>query len=151
MNRLKLTFATIAAVLLSIAAVASDAVRIQNVGVSHTPDGIQIEIAGNGALQQKALHLTGPERLVIDVPNSILMNQHTIAVNAPEARDVRVAQFQADPPVTRVVVDLGTNVKYDISSQGNRVVVNLHTGNTTAKAPASQAPAQKSQAASNTQ
>ena len=89
MNRLKLTFATIAAVLLSIAAVASDAVRIQNVGVSHTPDGIQIEIAGNGALQQKALRLTGPERLVIDVPNSIPMTQHTIAVNAPEAPDRR--------------------------------------------------------------
>jgi type IV pilus secretin PilQ/predicted competence protein len=128
MNRLKTTFAILSALLLSIAGAASDAVMIKSVGVSHTPDGIQIEIAGSGALQQKTLHLSGPERLVIDVPNSIPMNQHTIAVNAPEARDVRVAQFQAAPPVTRVVVDLGANVKYDISSQGNRVLVNLHSG-----------------------
>lgn len=105
---------------------ASDAVMVQNVAVTHTPDGVQVEITGSGALQQSSQKIGGPDRLVIDLQNSIPLKQNTIPVNTSEARDVRVAQFQAAPPVTRVVVDLGKDVQYHVAAQGNKVVVNLH-------------------------
>jgi hypothetical protein len=41
-------------------------------------------------------------------------------------RSVRIAQFSAEPFVTRVVLDLKFMKKYEISSIGNKVVVRVN-------------------------
>src|SRR5262249_13257905 len=54
---------------------ASEPVRtnhISNITVAQAKDGLNIEITGTGSLSGKAMKLTGPDRIVLDIPNSLL-------------------------------------------------------------------------------
>lgn len=101
--------------------------RIQGLSVSHGEQGLNIAITGNGPLTAKTMTLTGPDRLVVDIPNSVLDGRaRQIAVNSGSVKDVRVAHFKDDPPVTRVVVDLVAGSQFDVVPEGNKLVVKLH-------------------------
>jgi type IV pilus assembly protein PilQ len=101
--------------------------RIRAVTVAHGEESLDVQITGNGPITAKSMKLTGPDRLVVDIPNSTLEG-HTreIAVNSTSVKDVRVGRFQADPPVTRVVVDLASVSDYNLVAEGNKLVVKLH-------------------------
>ena len=96
---------------------------IRNVGVIRTGAGVAVEI--EGAKTARTLRLSDPERLVLDIDNSIPATQQTIAVNAADLKSVRVAQFQAAPPVTRVVLDLAGPREFDLATRGNKLVVTV--------------------------
>jgi type IV pilus assembly protein PilQ len=99
---------------------------VQRVNVVRGRNSIDVEIVANGTLEPKALRLTQPERVVVDLPNAVpLLRQHTIAVNAPEVKTVRMSRYQSEPPVTRVVVDLGSAREYELVPAGNKLVVKL--------------------------
>jgi type IV pilus assembly protein PilQ len=46
-------------------------------------------------------------------------------VNTPEVKSVRVARFQAEPPVTRVVIDLSSNYEYELVPGSSKMTVKL--------------------------
>jgi type IV pilus assembly protein PilQ len=96
-------------------------VTIRNVGVLRTSAGIAVEI--EGAKTAKTLRLSDPERLVLDIENAILASKQTIAVDGADLKTVRVAQFQASPPITRVVLDLAGPREFDLANRGNKLVV----------------------------
>jgi type IV pilus assembly protein PilQ len=108
---------------------------VRTVNVNKSGNGIQIEIAGTSPMQPKTLKLTRPDRIVVDLPNAETSAAKTVPVNSGDVVSVRMGQFQAAPPVTRVVVDLRSAMDFDVAQNGNNVVVNLHT-NATAKATA---------------
>jgi len=100
---------------------------IQKLTMVHGRDGIELEIVSNAPLSPKAAKLTGPDRLVLDIPNArALTPKKEIAVNADSIKDVRMARYQNEPLVTRVVVDLAENRDFELVPAGNKLMVKFH-------------------------
>jgi type IV pilus assembly protein PilQ len=105
----------------------SGPVMVSNISVARGQGSMDIEISGNGPMTAKAMKLSSPVRVVIDIANAIpASNQKTIAVNSGDVKAVRVGRFQSEPPVTRVVVDLTKSREFELVPSGNRVVLKLH-------------------------
>ncbi len=115
-------------------------VMVQRVRVNETRNGdLVVEISSNGQLGFETLELEHPPRLVVDLPGGILRGRaRQLAVESPWVSQVRVAQFKAKPPVTRVVLDLKKKVPFRVeqTSKGLRVVL----ADSSAQAVASQEP-----------
>ena len=96
------------------------------VGVSHDKDGPAIEIISTRRVNPAIKELDSPHRLVIDLPKAILaVRLKRMEVQNFQISTIRVDQFQAEPPITRVVVDLQADVGYSWDSSGNRLLVRL--------------------------
>jgi len=107
--------------------VSSVVAHISKVSVDRNADGLSIEIAGSGPLTAKTMKLTGPDRLVVDIPNSQLDGHNrAISVNSNDVKTVRAAHYQDDPPATRVVIDLAAMRDFDVAPAGNKLIVKLH-------------------------
>jgi len=100
-------------------------VVIQTVSVARGKGGMNVEILGSGAMTPKTMKLTGPDRVVIDVPNAVPLRKRDIAVNRNDIKSVRVARYQLDPPITRVVVDLAENQDFEVVPSGRKLTVKL--------------------------
>jgi len=101
---------------------------VRGVSVVRGRDGMNVEIRANGSLTPRILKLKNPDRLVIDLINAIPESRpHEIPVHAADVTDIRMSQFQAAPPTTRVVVDLTTPQDYDLSNAPGMLTVKLHS------------------------
>ncbi|MBZ5647229.1 MAG: type IV pilus secretin PilQ [Acidobacteriia bacterium] len=116
-------------------------VVIQNVAIARSKSGINVEIVGTGSMTPKAMKLTAPDRVVIDVANAVPLRKRDIAVNSGDVKSVRVARFQVDPPVTRVVVDLATAKDFEIVPAGRKLTVKLRPAAEVAQPAPAPAPA----------
>ena len=111
---------------------------IHNISVQHTRGTLAIEI--RGANNAHAMKLEDPARIVLDFAGTVsAMRSRTIQVNSPEVKSIRVARFQQQPPVTRVVVDLNSPRDFELSPKGNGLVLTLQPV-AQASMPAAQAP-----------
>jgi type IV pilus assembly protein PilQ len=111
-----------------IAALAGDGPvnHIRDVSVKHGPEGLNVEISGTGPLTAKTMKLKGPDRLVLDILNSVLEGRsREIAVNGGDVKAVRVAHYQDAPPVTRIVLDLTAMRDFDVLPAGNKLVLRV--------------------------
>jgi type IV pilus assembly protein PilQ len=101
-------------------------VMVRNIAVTRGQGGIQVEISASAPLTPKTLTLTDPDRVVVDLPNAIPTGHpRSIVVNGADIKSVRMGQFQQDPPVTRVVVDLAGAREFDIMPVGNKLVLKV--------------------------
>jgi type IV pilus assembly protein PilQ len=102
----------------------SGAVNLRDVQVSRGAEGMEVSILASGPLTPKAMTLVAPDRLVIDLPNTVSARKtREIAVNSADVKSVRVARFQLNPPVTRVVVDLVAPRSYQLVPAGNKLTL----------------------------
>jgi type IV pilus assembly protein PilQ len=87
-------------------------------------------VEGEGRLDVRAARMQNPDRLVLDFAGARLAVQKTIipGVSAP-VRGVRLGQYR--PDVARVVVDLTTASPYQVSRDGEAVVVYFETASST--------------------
>ena len=107
---------------------------IRNIAVSHGKAGMEVEI--HGVTSAKALKLTGPDRLVLDFANAVpAVRTKNILVNSTELKDIRIGQFQNDPPVTRVVLDMTSPAEYELVPGTNSLTVKFQSA-PSAKTPA---------------
>jgi hypothetical protein len=83
-----------------------------------------VEIIGTKPLIPSIQPLNDPPRLVIDLPDARIVPKK-IGVNGTEIRSLRADQFQDDPPVARVVLDLVGPHTYTWESTGNRLLIHL--------------------------
>jgi hypothetical protein len=89
-------------------------------------DGPAVEILSTKPLIPAIRSLDNPPRLVIDLPRAVLdVQEKRISVQANQISTLRVDQYQQNPPVTRVVVDLLAQRSYTWEAAGNRLVVHL--------------------------
>src|SRR6266704_1883352 len=81
--------------------------------------------------------IAGPDRLVIDIPNTVPgAALRGMVVNRGEVKGVRVGLFSAAPPVTRIVVDLNSPQPYNIVPNSSGFGVSLgNNGKSVADAP----------------
>jgi hypothetical protein len=106
-------------------------VVVKRIDVNHGAKGMEIEITGSGPMRAITSRLSNPERLVIDVPDSIPDPEliiHFIQVDAPEIKAVRLNRvFQPGESITRVVVDLSSQLEVQVTSAPGHLSVKLRS------------------------
>ena len=92
--------------------------------VSQNP--FQIQIQASHPSQPQVQLVSNPERLVVDIPNSIPgTGLRGLAVNRGDVRSVRVSLYSAKPPITRVVFDLNAPEWYRVVPNASGMAVVL--------------------------
>src|SRR6267154_343575 len=108
--------------------------RIGKISVARGSDGLNIEISGSGPMTAKTMKLTHPNRVVVDIPNSVLQGRaREIPVNSNDVKRVRVARYQEG--TTRAVVDMAQMRDFQVVPDGNKLVVQLRESSTASPAP----------------
>jgi len=99
---------------------------IKSFRIVQEKDGQAVEILSTRPVVPAIQAISDPDRLVIDLPNARLeVKQKRVSVQADQISAVRADQFQENPPVARVVVDLLGPRTYTWDAAGNRLVVHL--------------------------
>jgi type IV pilus assembly protein PilQ len=99
---------------------------VRRVIVHQKAGAVIVDVVASAALGYEVLKLENPPRLVLDLPQSILVaRRRKISVDESPVVGIRVAQFKADPPITRLVVDLTRMISYQVNTtpQGLRLVL----------------------------
>ena len=110
----------------SAAVPANKIAAIHSFRIVQEKDGPAVEILSSKPLVPSIQAISDPPRLVIDLPNARLdTQQKRISVQADQISAIRADQFQQNPPVARVVVDLLAPRAYTWDAAGNRLVVHL--------------------------
>src|SRR4051812_20735277 len=117
------------------------AASVRNLSVVHGKNGMQVEILASAPITPQAMKLSSPDRVVLDLPNTVPTGKRDIAVNGSTIKTVRMARFQVAPPVTRVVIDLAANQDYELVPAGNKITLKLHDAKVAVSAPATEASA----------
>ncbi len=74
----------------------------------------------------KVFELPNPERLVIDLKNTITENPINISIQDEAVRQIRCAQHSTDPEnISRVVFDLEMNSPYNVTQDGRGLLVSF--------------------------
>ena len=98
---------------------------VRAVAVQQEEDGSALEITSNGTLVPTITKLDGPPRVVIDLPGAINTVRRQLGAVAQDIRGVRVNQFQQNPPITRVVIDLAQPRNYFWEMVQDKLMVHL--------------------------
>ena len=108
--------------------------KVEHVSVVRGHDGLNIGIIANGAITPKAMTLTSPDRIVIDIANSVpSRKRQSIPVNTAGVKDIRIAHYSANPPSTRIVVDLAKMQGYELAQNGSHPMLMLRDAASMAK------------------
>ncbi len=100
----------------------TSAAVISSVAITQEPQRAAIRVEGAGRLEVHAARMQNPERLVLDFEGARLGVQRTIIAGvAAPVRGVRLGQYR--PDVARVVIDLTASAPYQISHEGNALVI----------------------------
>jgi type IV pilus assembly protein PilQ len=122
------------------AAAAAKPVSLKHIDVAQAADGVEVTLTASQPVTPRATVLSNPSRLVLDLPNTLAATgQRHIAVDKDGVKAVRVGQDGLLPPTTRVVVDLSAARDYQVTADGNRLLVKFQ-GSSGAAVPAAPAP-----------
>jgi len=109
---------------------------ISSVAITQAPQRAAVRVEGEGRLDVHAGRMQNPDRVVLDFAGARLAVEKTVipGVSAP-VRGVRSGQYR--PDVARVVVDLTTATPYQISRDGEAVVIYFESPSRTPVEPVS--------------
>jgi type IV pilus assembly protein PilQ len=101
-------------------------VLIRHISVARGANGMEISISPKTSTPASAMALSGPDRLVIDLPNALpAVKAKQIAVNQDDVKNIRISRYQENPPVTRVVIDLANAHEFQLVPGDTDLVVKL--------------------------
>ena len=97
---------------------------ISSVAITQASQSAAVRVEGDGRLDVRAARMANPDRLVLDFAGARLAVQRTVipGIAAP-VRGVRMGQYRSD--VARVVIDLTAATPYQVSRDGEAVVVSF--------------------------
>ena len=103
-------------------------VQVQHVSVLGRGQAIEVEIETSGAVTPQSQMIAGPDRIVVDFPGALPAAElRNLNVNRGALKAIRAGLFSANPPVTRVVLDLLSPQSYQIFSVRNVVMLKVGT------------------------
>ena len=109
--------------------------RIGEISIARASETLNVEISGSGPMTAKTMRLTKPNRIVVDIPNSLLRGRaREIPVSGSDVKSVRVARYQEG--TTRVVVDVAQMRDFQVVPEGNKLVIRLAESSSNQPAPA---------------
>ncbi len=104
----------------------SKVAAVKSFRIVQEEDGSALEILSTRPLVPAIQAMSNPDRLVIDLPNARLdASEKRVSVQADQISAIRADQFQQNPPVARLVVDLLAPRAYTWDAAGNRLLVHL--------------------------
>ena len=113
-------------------------VVLGDVQASAAENGVEIRIPSHGVTPHKML-MKDPDRIVLDFRGAQFgSGSQRVAVNQAGVLQVRISQFQTDPPVARVVIDLSKPLPSRLETAGDVLV--LHVGGRSSAAAVSKPP-----------
>jgi hypothetical protein len=99
---------------------------VNSVRVVQDKDTSAVEVLSSLPSVPQIQYLDSPPRLVIDLLHArIELPQKKIEADQTNILDIRAEQFQADPPIVRIVLDLRAPYGYTWDEAGNRLMVRL--------------------------
>jgi N-acetylmuramoyl-L-alanine amidase len=95
----------------------ADVSQVTGISWERQNGGTVLKIHGTGSLSYKTMRLSGPDRFVIDVQNATFSSAvpSLIEGNGTGVLRVRTGQFQNNPPIARIVLDI--DEKYRAAGQ----------------------------------
>ncbi|HZE27247.1 MAG TPA: AMIN domain-containing protein [Terriglobales bacterium] len=100
--------------------------QVRHVSLLKAGGAIEVEIEASQRIVPAVQVVTSPDRLVLDFPEATPGPQlRALAINQGEVKGVRVGLLSANPPVTRVVLDLKSPQAYQLFPLGKSVIVKL--------------------------
>jgi len=103
-----------------------EAALVTSVRVVHERGAPAIEVVSTHPVVPTIQPLDSPPRLVIDLSNARTgLRQKRIAVLQESILTIRTEQYQKDPPIMRIVLDLLVPYGYTWDAAGNRLMVRL--------------------------
>ena len=99
---------------------------IHQIKILGAKGSVEIEVDASDRITPQTQVLTGPDRLVLDFPNSLPgpeLRSQSIYVGA--VKDVRAGLFRSNPPTTRVVIDLDSPEPYQVFPAGRTVLIKM--------------------------
>jgi AMIN domain len=138
-------FAAVLAALVAVSTVAaaqdiaspnSPVADVQSVMVVPGDNGPVLQIVSSRPLTPSLQTVQAPLRLVIDLPGAKLTTARKhIPFRDEQIKGIRIDQYQSDPPVVRIVVDLAGPVLYTWDAMGNRLRIRLHADHSATAKP----------------
>ena len=130
----------------------SEAAVVTGVRVMHERGVTEIEILSTHPVVPTIKVLDSPPRLVMDLANALMgLKSKRIPVQQENVLTIRAEQYQIEPPVTRIVLDLLVPYGYTWDTTGNRLMLRLKPpgdSNTDADAASKKSPFQLPQVVS---
>src|SRR5215468_4232568 len=100
--------------------------QIQHVAIHKANGSTEIEIQTSRRVVPLTQIVTDPERLVIDFPDAVPGPQlRSLSGNHGDVKGVRTGLFQANPPITRVVLELQSTQDFKLVPSNKSVTVRL--------------------------
>jgi type IV pilus assembly protein PilQ len=113
----------------------TDQVRLSDVTVTPHPDSVTVFVKTSREAQYKADLVDSPNRLVIDLENTVYAWRKTpLSVGKDPVKQVRGSQYRQG--VARVVLDLSRTVGYAIREESDGLAIVIPTAAAPAAAPA---------------
>jgi hypothetical protein len=113
-------------------------IEVQSVRVVPGDTGPVLEIVASSPLTPKLETVEGPLRLVVDLPDSTLNTpRKKIPFRNEQIKGIRMDQYQTNPAVARVVIDLAGPVRYTWDAMGNRLRIRLRADDAASAKPPS--------------
>jgi N-acetylmuramoyl-L-alanine amidase len=107
-------------------------------GLSFSDNRLMIATEG-GAIAPNVFSVTGPDRIVIDLPNTVFsasfLAGHTVNVqsggnmavtDSPDVTNIRYALFSDNPSTVRIVLDLTGPKNYAVTNESGIIMVDLN-------------------------
>jgi TPR repeat protein len=117
---------------------------VRDIAITRRADGVEIKILTDVTVVPEIRTLTGPDRLIIDLPECEFRGpKQRLSVNSGPVISVRASTFKREPLTARVVVDLTSAVDHRVDTSGNGLLVKIDFPNVARAAPAAKAPATK--------
>lgn len=100
--------------------------RVQDITYDEEGGYPQLDIVADNPVEYKTFTLDNPDRMVIDIMNSIADTEFEAKeINKEDIIRVRIGQFSSEPSVVRVVVDLKDQKKAKVVQSGDKKSISL--------------------------
>lgn len=114
---------------------------IRHINISGDDHDLAVQITASRPVTPRTQTVTDPDRLIVDFPEARPdIRLQKIPINRGRLKDVRVGLLSANPPTTRVVLDLTAPTEYRVEPLSNTIVVKLGNEPAPAAAPTTTAP-----------
>ncbi len=116
------------AIFLPILVEANDVKSVKRITYASLLDKVRITISCEGTPSLTAFTLSNPERIVLDLNNTQLVAELT-ELSVPYLPVVKVyaEQWQMQPPITRVTIELDRRAQYQVLREYDMIIVDVET------------------------